>query len=133
MTAPVDITEKLSLFSEHWSPKVVARLNDYEVKLAKLKGEFVWHTHDDTDELFLVIEGSLTIQLRDASGEQSVTLGPGQLYVVPRGVEHCPIAEGDVSVLLIEPAGVVNTGSADAGARTAAYDDSLLDVEQAQP
>jgi mannose-6-phosphate isomerase-like protein (cupin superfamily) len=118
----VDIREKLSLVSEHWSPKVVARLNDYEVKVVKLKGEFVWHSHDDTDELFLVIEGRLTIQLRDGD----VTLGPGQLFVVPRGVEHCPITGGDVAVMLIEPAGVVNTGAA-GGELTATYDDSLLD------
>ena len=114
--AVVDITEKLSLFSEHWSPKVVARLNDYEIKLVKLKGEFVWHTHEDTDELFLVVEGSLTIQLRDGD----VTLGPGQLYVVPRGVEHCPIADGEVSVMLIEPEGVVNTGEPAASSPPAA-------------
>ena len=127
MNHVVDLADKLGLFSEHWSPKVVARLNDYEIKLAKLKGEFVWHTHDDTDELFLVIEGTLTIQLRDAAGvEQSVSLRAGQLYVVPRGVEHCPIADGDVSVMLIEPAGVVNTGSA-GGDLTATYDDSLLE------
>lgn len=119
---PIDIADKLALFSEHWSPKVVARLNDYEIKLAKLKGEFVWHTHDDTDELFLVIEGRLTIQLRDGD----VTLRPGQLFVVPRGVEHCPITDGDVAVMLIEPAGVVNTGAA-GGELTATYDDSLLD------
>ena len=121
MAEPIDVADKLSLLSEHWSPKVVARLNDYEIKLAKLKGEFVWHTHDDTDELFLVIEGRLTIQLR--AGD--VTLVPGQLFVVPRGVEHCPIADGDVAVMLIEPAGVVNTGAA-GGELTAAYDDSLL-------
>jgi mannose-6-phosphate isomerase-like protein (cupin superfamily) len=127
MNHVVDLADKLGLFSEHWSPKVVARLNDYEIKLAKLKGEFVWHTHSDTDELFLVIEGTLTIQLRDAAGvEQSVSLRAGQLYVVPRGVEHCPIADGDVSVMLIEPAGVVNTGSA-GGDLTAGYDDSLLE------
>ena len=124
--AVVDISEKLTLFSEHWSPKVVARLNDYEVKLAKLKGEFVWHTHDDTDELFLVVDGALTIQIRDATGEQSVTLNPGQLYVVPRGIEHCPYADGEVAVMLIEPTGIVNTGNA-GGDLTAAYDDSLLD------
>jgi mannose-6-phosphate isomerase-like protein (cupin superfamily) len=122
MNHVVDLADKLGLFSEHWSPKVVARLNDYEIKLAKLKGEFVWHAHDDTDELFLVIEGTLTIQLR----EGDVTLRAGQLYVVPRGVEHCPIADGDVSVMLIEPAGVVNTGSA-GGDLTATYDDSLLE------
>jgi mannose-6-phosphate isomerase-like protein (cupin superfamily) len=122
MNHPVDLADKLGLFSEHWSPKVVARLNDYEIKLAKLKGEFVWHTHDDTDELFLVIDGDLTIQLRDGD----VVVRPGQLYVVPRGTEHCPIAEGDVAVMLIEPEGVVNTGSA-GGDLTATYDDSLLD------
>jgi mannose-6-phosphate isomerase-like protein (cupin superfamily) len=117
----VDLADKLSLFSEHWSPKVVARLNDYEIKLAKIKSEFVWHSHDDTDELFLVVDGELTIQLRDGD----VTLTAGQLYVVPRGVEHCPIAEGEVSAVLIEPAGVVNTGDA-GGALTATYDDTLL-------
>lgn len=116
----LDIAEKLSLFSEHWSPKVVARLNDYEIKVVKLEGEFVWHTHEDTDELFLVINGELTIQLRDGD----VTLTPGQLYVVPKGAEHCPIADGEVHALLIEPVGVVNTGDA-GGPRTADYDDSL--------
>lgn len=117
---PVDLAEKLSLFSEHWSPKVVARLNDYEVKVVKLQGEFVWHTHEDTDELFLVIGGELTIQLRDGD----VTLRPGQIFVVPRGVEHCPVAEGEVHAVLIEPVGVVNTGGA-GGPLTASYDDSL--------
>ena len=117
----VDIAEKFSLFSEHWSPKVVATLNDYEIKLARIKGEFVWHTHDDTDELFLIVEGTLTIQLRDGD----VTLRPGQLFVVARGVEHCPIADGEVLAMLIEPAGVVNTGSA-GGPLTAVRDDSLL-------
>ncbi|HEV2888478.1 MAG TPA: cupin domain-containing protein [Jatrophihabitans sp.] len=117
---PVDLTEKLSAFSEHWAPKVVARLNDYEVKVVKLRGEFVWHTHDDTDELFLVLDGVLTIRLRDGD----VTLHPGQLFVVPRGVEHCPVAAGEVHAVLIEPAGVVNTGNA-GGSLTAGYDDSL--------
>lgn len=79
----LDIAEKLSLFSEHWSPKVVARLNDYEIKVVKLKGEFVWHTHDDTDELFLVVDGELTIQLRDGDA----TLEQGQLFVVLKGIE----------------------------------------------
>jgi mannose-6-phosphate isomerase-like protein (cupin superfamily) len=104
----LDIAEKLSLVSEHWSPKVMARLNDYEIKVVKLQGEFVWHTHDDTDELFLVIDGALTIQLHDGN----VDLKPGQLFVVPKGVEHCPIAEGEAHALLIEPVGVVNTGDA---------------------
>lgn len=121
MELPVDLAEKFALFSDHWSPKVIARLNDYEIKLAKLQGEFVWHTHEDTDELFLVIDGELTIQLRD----REVTLRPGQLFVVPRGVEHCPRAEGEVHTVLVEPAGVVNTGSA-GGALTAAYDESLM-------
>jgi mannose-6-phosphate isomerase-like protein (cupin superfamily) len=116
----VNLRDKLALFSEHWSPKVVARLNDYEIKLVKVQGEFVWHSHDDTDELFLVIEGRLTIRLRDGD----VTIGPGELYVVPRGVEHCPIAEGEVSAMLIEPVGVVNTGDA-GGELTATYDDHL--------
>ena len=88
----VDLAEKFASFAEHWSPKVVARLNDYEIKVVRISGEFVWHTHDDTDELFLVTAGRLTIQLRDGD----VTLRPGQLFVVPRGVEHCPIAEGEV-------------------------------------
>jgi mannose-6-phosphate isomerase-like protein (cupin superfamily) len=126
---PVDLAGKLGLFSEQWSPKVVARLNDYEIKLVKLKGEFVWHEHTDTDELFLVLEGRLTIQLRDPD-ERAVVLGAGQLYVVPRGIEHCPVADGDVAVMLIEPAGVVNTGAA-GGDLTASYDDSLLDEPDA--
>jgi mannose-6-phosphate isomerase-like protein (cupin superfamily) len=116
----VDVAERLSLFSDHWSPKVVARLNDYEIKVVKVQGEFTWHSHEDTDELFLVVQGQLTIQLRDGD----VTLGPGQLYVVPRGVEHCPLADGEVHAVLIEPTGVVNTGNA-GGELTATYDDSL--------
>jgi mannose-6-phosphate isomerase-like protein (cupin superfamily) len=104
----VDINQKFDMFSEHWSPKLVARLNDYEVKLVKIEGEFVWHTHEDTDELFLVLDGQLTIQLRD----RDVTIGPGHLFVVPRGVEHCPRATNEVKALLLEPAGVTNTGNA---------------------
>ena len=117
----VDLADKFTLFSEHFSPKVIARLNDYEIKLVRIKGEFVWHTHEDTDELFLVIDGSLTIQLRDGD----VALRPGQLFVVPRGVEHCPIADGEVQAMLIEPAGVTNTGDA-GGPLPAQLDDSLL-------
>ena len=122
MARVVDLRDKLSLFSEHWSPKVVATLNDYEVKVAKVKGEFVWHSHADTDELFLVVDGTLTIQLPDGD----VTLSPGQLFVVPRGVEHCPVAAEEASILLIEPAGVVNTGEA-GGDLTATHDTTLLD------
>jgi len=122
MARVVDLRDKLSLFSEHWSPKVVATMNDYEVKVAKVKGEFVRHSHADTDELFLVVDGTLTIQLPDGD----VTLSPGQLFVVPRGVEHCPVAAEEASILLIEPSGVVNTGQA-GGDLTATHDTTLLD------
>lgn len=104
----VDLAEKLTLFTQPWSPKVVATLNDYEVKVVKIQGDFVWHSHADTDELFLVLSGELTLQLRD----RDVHLGPGQLFVVPRGVEHCPRADEEVHAVLIEPTGVVNTGDA---------------------
>ncbi len=120
--AIVDLTEKLSKFAEHWSPKVVARMNDYEIKVVKLQGEFVWHSHADTDELFLVVDGHLTIQLRDGD----VELGPNDVYVVPRGVEHCPRADGEVSALLIEPKGTVNTGDSPSE-RTAPLQDIGLD------
>ncbi|WP_431683499.1 cupin domain-containing protein [Kitasatospora sp. KL5] len=106
--APVNLADKLSHFSELWSQKKVAVVNDYEVKLAKLKGEFVWHSHEDTDELFLVVSGRLTIRLRDAD----VVLQPGELFVVPRGVEHCPTADEETAILLFEPAGTINTGDA---------------------
>ncbi|MFG3000298.1 cupin domain-containing protein [Streptomyces sp. NPDC048340] len=105
---PVNIARKLSEFDEQWAPRRIARVNDYEVKIAKLQGEFVWHAHEDTDELFLVVSGTLTIRLRD--GE--VVLGPGEIYVVPRGVEHCPQADAEAAILLFEPAGTVNTGDA---------------------
>ena len=92
--------------SDHWQPRRLASVNDYDVKVVKVQGEFTWHSHPDTDELFLVVSGELVIQLRDGD----VTLGPGDVYVVPRGVEHCPRADGEVSALLIEPQGTVNTG-----------------------
>jgi mannose-6-phosphate isomerase-like protein (cupin superfamily) len=110
----VDLAARLAAVTEFWSPEVVARLNDYEVKVVRLHGEFVWHRHEDTDELFLVLDGELTIQLRDGD----VVVQPGQVYVVPRGVEHCPRAGDEVHALLLEPAGVVNTGDA-GGPRTA--------------
>jgi len=91
----VDLAVKLSRVSEQWSPKIVACLNDYEIKIVKVQGEFVWHTHEETDELFLVVDGELTIQLRDGD----VVLRPGQLYVVPRGIEHCLRADGEVQAL----------------------------------
>ena len=111
MTEKINLAEKLSLFDEQWKPKIVARINDYDVRIVKVKGEFVWHKHDDTDDLFLVLKGHLTIQLRDST----VDLDEGELFVVPRGVEHCPRADEEASILLIEPAGTVNTG--DAGGR----------------
>ncbi|HEX6578872.1 MAG TPA: cupin domain-containing protein [Jiangellaceae bacterium] len=116
----VNLDERFSMFTERWSPKVVARLNDYEIKIVRIQGEFVWHTHQNTDELFLVLAGELTIRLRDGD----VVVSAGEMFVVPRGVEHCPVAEGEVRAVLIEPAGVVNTGDA-GGPLTAADDDSL--------
>ena len=117
----VDLGRKLSLVTELWSPKVIARVNDYDVKVVKVKGQFVWHRHEDTDELFLVLLGRLRIQMR----EGDVEVGPGQMYVVPKGVEHCPVAEEEAHALLLEPRGVVNTGDA-GGALTATHDDSLM-------
>jgi mannose-6-phosphate isomerase-like protein (cupin superfamily) len=105
----IDLAGKFRKITEHWSPRVIAELNDYQVKLAKIQGEFVWHSHADTDELFLVIEGEMTIELPDGS----VRLRKGDLYVVPRGVDHRPRAEHECHVLLLEPRGVVNTGDAD--------------------
>ena len=102
----VNLAQKFSTFSEYFSPKIVAEYNGNDVYLAKIKGEFVWHSHPDTDDLFLVLKGKLTIKLRDGD----VVLGPGELYVVPKGVEHCPVADEEVHVLLIEPAGTPNTG-----------------------
>ena len=102
----VSLAEALATFDEPWSPRIVARYNGNKVFLAKAKGEFVWHKHDDTDDLFLVLEGRLTIQLR----EGDVELGPHDVFVVPRGVEHCPKADEDALVVLFEPTGTVNTG-----------------------
>jgi mannose-6-phosphate isomerase-like protein (cupin superfamily) len=107
MLEKVDLAEKLSLFDEPWSPKVVAELNDTHVKVVKLEGEFVWHHHDDEDELFWVVAGRLRMELRDGD----VTLDPGELLVVPRGVEHRPVAEEETHVVLIEPKTTLNTGN----------------------
>ena len=103
----INLQQKFSLFDEQWNPKVVAEMNDYQFKLARLQGEFIWHQHPDTDETFIVVEGRLSIELRDGS----VTLEAGEMFVVPRGVEHKPSAEKEVKLLLIEPRGVVNTGA----------------------
>jgi mannose-6-phosphate isomerase-like protein (cupin superfamily) len=108
MTDGIDLSEKLSTFSEHWSPRTVTQFNNCDVMVVKVKGEFVWHKHDDTDDFFLVLKGLLDIQLRD----QTITLGPGQMYVVPKGVEHRPVAREEVHLLLIEPTGTPNTGNA---------------------
>jgi len=108
LTDKVNLAEKLSLFAEHWQPKIVARINENDVRIVKVKGEFVWHKHEDTDDFFLVLKGHLTIQLRD----RNVDLDEGELFVVPRGIEHCPRADEEAAILLIEPVGTVNTGDA---------------------
>ena len=118
----ISVAEKLGTFTEHFSPKVIAELNGQEVKVVKFKGSFVWHHHETEDELFFVVAGRLRMDFRD----REVWVDPGEMILVPHGVEHCPVASGEVSALLIEPAGVVNTGGA-GGALTATYDDSLLD------
>jgi mannose-6-phosphate isomerase-like protein (cupin superfamily) len=114
MKDKVNLKTKLALFEEQWSPKIIGGLNDYDVILVKVKGEFVWHKHEDTDDFFLVLKGHLTIQLRD----RNIELDEGELFVVSRGVEHCPRAEEETQVLLIEPTGTPNTGDA-GGPRTA--------------
>jgi len=108
ITEPVNFREKLDLIHKHWSPRVIAEMNDHQFKLAKVKGEFVWHKHDDVDEVFIVLEGSLTIQFRD----REVALAAGEMLVVPKGAEHRPVAREECHLLLVEPAGVVNTGDA---------------------
>jgi mannose-6-phosphate isomerase-like protein (cupin superfamily) len=105
---PINLGQKLSLFTEHWSPKIIAQLNDYHFKVVKVQDEFVWHDHPETDEVFLVIDGTLVIHFRD--GE--VTLNAGEMYVVTKGIEHKPSAINECHILLIEPAGTVNTGNA---------------------
>jgi len=113
----INLKDKLAKFSEHWTPKIIAEMNDYQFKLVKIKGEFVWHNHSDTDEVFIVIEGSMKIEFKD----EVVELNEGEMYVVPKGVEHKPFAEDECKVLLVEPRGIVNTGDAE-GELTAAND-----------
>jgi mannose-6-phosphate isomerase-like protein (cupin superfamily) len=115
MDDKINLAEKLAELDDAYDPRVVGYMNDYKLVVVKPRGEFVWHTHDDTDDFFLVLEGRLTIQLRD---RDDVELGPGELFVVPKGVEHCPKADGEAHVLLIEPAGTVNTGDARPGELT---------------
>jgi len=113
----INFEQKFGLFSEQWTPKVVAEMNDYQFKVVRLEGDFIWHSHKDTDEAFIVIEGSLRIDFRDGALE----IGAGEMFVVPKGVEHKPYAEREVKLLLIEPRGVLNTGD-EGGERTAQND-----------
>ncbi|SEI37847.1 cupin domain-containing protein [Frateuria terrea] len=113
----INLAQKLGLLDEHWAPRVVAEMNDYQFKVVKVEGDFIWHDHKDTDETFVVLEGRLRIDFRDGH----VHIGKGEMYVVPRGVEHKPYAETEVSMLLIEPRGVLNTGH-EGGERTAVND-----------
>lgn len=109
MIRKINISEKLASFSDHWSPKIAAQYNNNDIMLVKVLGQFVWHKHDDTDDFFLVLEGALTIETEDGD----VTLGPGELYVVPKGVMHRPVANVETHLLLIEPSGTSNTGNPD--------------------
>lgn len=113
----INFEQKLGVFDEQWTPKVVAEMNDYQFKLVKIQGDFVWHDHPETDETFIVIEGELRIDFRDGA----VHLGPGEMFVVPKGVEHKPYAENEVKMMLIEPRGVLNTGH-EGGEKTAEND-----------
>lgn len=108
----INLAEKLSTFSEHWQPRTVDTFNGHDLMVVKVKGAFNWHKHDDTDDFFLVLKGHVTIQMH----EGNVTLGPGEMFVVPKGVEHCPMAEDEAHVLLIEPSGTPNTGNAQTAA-----------------
>ena len=104
----INLREKFGLFSEHWSPKIIGEINDSYIKIAKLKGEFLWHSHRDEDEMFYVFEGELTIRFRD----RDVCLCAGECLIVPKGVEHMPVAENEAHVMMIEPKGTLNTGDA---------------------
>jgi mannose-6-phosphate isomerase-like protein (cupin superfamily) len=105
----INFQNKFAKFNDHWSPRVIAEMNDYQFKLVKVAGEFVWHDHPDTDEVFIVMEGALDIEFRDGV----VHLNQGEMFVVPKGVEHKPVAEHECKIMIIEPKGVVNTGESD--------------------
>lgn len=105
---PINLKQKLSKFSDHWSPKIIAQMNDYHFKLVKFQGDFVWHSHDDTDEVFMVLDGAMRIDFHDGQ----VDLKAGEMFVVPKGLEHKPFAEKECKILLVEPAGTINTGDA---------------------
>lgn len=111
----INLADKFALFKDKWSPKIIAKMNDYHFKIAKIEGEFVWHSHPETDESFFVVDGRMSIELRDSS----ISLASGEMCVVPRGVEHKPVAEKECHILMVEPAGTVNTGDA-GGDRTQA-------------
>ena len=113
----INFKDKLAKFAEHWSPKIIAQMNDYHFKIVKIQGEFIWHDHPETDEVFIVLNGTLEIQFRDGS----VILNEGEMFVVPKGLEHRPVAEQECHILLVEPAGTVNTGDI-VNERTAAND-----------
>lgn len=114
---PINLADKFRKFSEQWSPRVVAEMNDYQFKLSRLQGEFIWHSHPETDEVFLIVDGSMAIEFRDGR----VELKAGEMFVVPRGVEHKPVAVSECLLMIIEPRGVLNTGDA-GGERTAKND-----------
>jgi mannose-6-phosphate isomerase-like protein (cupin superfamily) len=119
----IDLVSKIAQIDGHWQPRVVTEMNDYQFKVVKLKGEFVWHRHSDTDETFIVLEGELRIDFRDGpSGDGSIVLRAGQMAVVPKGVEHKPCADAEVKLLLIEPRGVLNTGDGTTNGRTVEND-----------
>ena len=103
---PINLHEKFTKFSDHWSPKIIAQMNDYHFKLVKFQGDFIWHNHNDTDEVFIVLDGQMSIEFRDGK----VDLKQGELFVVPKGVEHKPYAEKECKIMLVEPAGTINTG-----------------------
>ncbi len=113
----INFADKLGLIDDQWSPRVIAEMNDYQFKLVRIEGDFIWHDHRDTDETFFVLEGEVRIDFRDGA----VTLGPGEMFVVPKGIEHKPYAEREARLLLIEPRGVLNTGH-EGGQRTAQND-----------
>ena len=108
---PINLKEKLAQFSDHWSPKIIARMNDYHFKLVKFQGDFIWHRHDDTDEVFIVLDGKMSIDFRDGK----IELKNGELFVVPKGIEHKPYAEKQCEIMLVEPAGTINTGDTGGG------------------
>ncbi len=105
---PINFQDKLAKFTDHWSPKIIAQMNDYHFKLVKFQGDFIWHSHDDTDEVFITIDGEMSIEFRDGR----VDLKTGEMFVVPKGVEHKPFANKECKIMLVEPAGTINTGNA---------------------